>query len=108
MPRNHLPSPVILRSLKYLGADIREARLRRRLPMTVVAERASTTRLTISKIENGAPSVSIGIYASVLQALGLLDALAKLADPTKDEIGKALAQSELPQRARIRSRSRDA
>jgi hypothetical protein len=43
----------------------------------------------------------MGIYASVLQALGLLDQLAKLAGPAQDIIGQQIISAELPKRARI-------
>ena len=58
-------------------ADIHDARRRRRLPMAVVAQRAFTSRSTLQRVEAGDTNVSIGIYAGVLQALGLLDGLSK-------------------------------
>ena len=70
--------------------------------MTVVADRAFTTRATLHRIERGDPGVGMGIYSAVLLALGLLDGLAQLADPARDPVGLALADAELPQRARIR------
>jgi hypothetical protein len=51
--------------------------------------------------------VSIGIYAAVLQALGLLDGLGLLADPSRDEAGLAIASEKLPKRMRLQ-RSREA
>jgi transcriptional regulator with XRE-family HTH domain len=88
--------------LRKLGGDMRDARLRRRLPMAVVAERAFTSRSTLQRIEEGDPNVGIGIYAAVLQALGLLEGLADIADPARDSVGQALATAELPSRARLR------
>jgi transcriptional regulator with XRE-family HTH domain len=93
--------------LRKLGENIHEARMRRRLPMSVVAERASTSRPTLSRLEKGDPSVSIGVYAAVLQALGLLDDLALLADPARDSIGRQLSKEALPKRARISGRKRN-
>jgi hypothetical protein len=46
--------------------------------------------------------VGIGIYAAVLQALGLLDGLGLVADPSKDEVGLAIASERLPERVRLR------
>lgn len=80
--------------------------MRRKLPMSVVAERAATSRPTLSRLEKGDPSVSIGIYASVLQALGLLDDLAGLADPARDSVGQQLMSAGLPKRARIAGKKR--
>lgn len=100
MATPHRPSLSIRRTLRKLGQDIRAARLRRGLPAGVVAERALTSRPTLSRIEKGDAGVGIGIYASVLQALGLLDGLGDLADPAHDEAGLALARQDLPKRAR--------
>ncbi len=48
----------------------------------------------------------MGIYAAVLQALGLLERLDQLADPARDEIGQALASAELPKRVRMPGKRR--
>lgn len=101
MPTPHNVSYAVRRSLKKLGGDIKAARLRRALPASVVAARAFTSRPTLQRIEAGDPGVGVGIYAAVLQALGLLDGLAQLADPSRDETGLGLAASALPRRARL-------
>jgi transcriptional regulator with XRE-family HTH domain len=101
MPTPHRPSIAVRRALGKLGADIRNARRRRRLPSAVVAERAFTSRPTLQRIEAGDHAVSIGIYAAVLQALGLLDGLGTLAEASKDEAGLAIASDSLPKRARL-------
>lgn len=72
------------------------------LPMAVVADRAFTSRSSVQRIEAGDPAVSIGIYAAVLQALGLLEGLGALADPTRDMVGQALASEALPKRVRLK------
>ena len=100
MPAPHRPPPAARRALRKLGEDIRDARLRRGLPMELVAQRAATSRPTVARVEKGDPGVSIGIVAAVLQALGLLDKLADIADPARDEVGQQLARESLPQRAR--------
>jgi transcriptional regulator with XRE-family HTH domain len=105
MPTPHYPPAAARRALRKLGADIRDARRRRRLPMVVLAERAFTSRSTLQRIEAGDASVGIGIYATVLQALGLLDGLGEIADIGRDSVGQALASAELPERARIRRTS---
>jgi len=101
MPTPHRPSIAVRRALGKLGADIRDARRRRRLPSAVVAERAFTSRPTLQRIEAGDHTVGIGIYAAVLQALGLLDGLGVLAEPSRDEAGLAIASDNLPQRIRL-------
>lgn len=102
MPTPHLPPAVVQRTLRKLGADIRDARRRRRLPMAVVAERAFTSRSTLQKVEAGDTGVSIGIYASVLHALGLLDGLGWMADIGNDGVGQALASAELPRHVHLK------
>jgi len=67
-----------------------------------VAERAFTSRPTLRRIEAGDHSVSVGIYAAVLHALGLLDGLGMLADPANDAAGMALSSEALPRRVRLR------
>ncbi len=100
MPTPHLPSAAIRRALRKLGADVKDARRRRKLTTTVVADRAFTSRKTLRRIEQGDHGVSIGIYASVLQTLGLLAGLADVADPAQDEVGLRLSSDQLPERVR--------
>ena len=69
--------------LKNMGEQIRFARLRRKLSMELIAERAGISRQTVGAVEKGSPSVSIGILANVLLALGLHEDILLIA---KDEI----------------------
>jgi transcriptional regulator with XRE-family HTH domain len=108
MPTPHAPPAAVRKALRKLGADIHDARRRRRLPMSVVADRAFTSRSTLQKIEAGDTAVSIGIYAAVLQALGLLDGLGQVADIGNDLVGQSLASAELPKRAHIKRPARTA
>ncbi len=96
------------RALKKLGADLCDARRRRRIPMWLAAERAGISRATLSKIEKGGAGVSLGAYAKVLFVLGMIERLAELADPTFDELGLGLEAERLPKRIRIpRKEKRD-
>lgn len=56
-----------------MGEQIKLARLRRQLSVELVAERAGISRATLWNVENGSPSVAIGIYAAVLHALNNMD-----------------------------------
>lgn len=94
-----LPLPV-KRALSKLGSDIRSARLRRRITAAVMAERAFITRMTLRKVERGDPTVSLGIYATVLFILGLAPRLGDLADARSDTVGLQLEEERLPQRIR--------
>ena len=110
MPTPHHPSLVVRRALRKLGLDVRDARRRRGLPAKVIADRAFTSRPTLRRIEAGDTTVGIGIYAAVLQALGLLDGLGNLADASNDASGLAIANERLPERThlrRLRKKTRD-
>jgi transcriptional regulator with XRE-family HTH domain len=111
MPTPHRPAAAVQRALRKLGADIHDARRRRRLPMAVVAERAFTSRSTLQRVEAGDTAVSIGIYGAVLQALGLLEGMSNAADISKDSVGQALASADLPKHIHLKragARARDA
>ena len=69
--------------------------------MAILAERASVSRTTLNKVEKGEPGVSLGIYATVLFALGMIDRLVDIADPRHDAVGLELEQENLPERIRL-------
>ena len=82
-----------------MGEQIRLARLRRHLSAELVAERAGISRMTLSNIEKGSPSVAIGSYAAVLHALNGMDKDLLLV-ARDDELGRKLQDLELPTRRR--------
>ena len=84
--------------MQVVGEQIKLARLRRNLSVAQVAERATCSPLTISRIEKGVPTVAIGIYLRVLYALQLDDDILFLAKD--DELGRTLQDMNLPQRER--------
>lgn len=84
--------------MQTVGEQIRLARLRRNLSMEQVAERATCSVLTLSRIEKGAPTVSIGIYLRVLYALQLDDDILLIAQ--EDKLGRALQDLALKPRKR--------
>lgn len=84
--------------MAIVGEQIKLARLRRNLSIAQVAERATCSPLTVSRIEKGAPTVSIGIYLRVLYALQLDDDILLLA--REDELGKSLQDLSLIKRER--------
>ena len=104
-PSSAVPIPVI-RALRKLGRDIRNARRRRRIPVAILAQRASISRMTLNKVEKGDPSVSAGTYATVLFALGMADRLADVADPRYDTLGLELEEEHLPERIRLSRRQK--
>jgi hypothetical protein len=87
-----------------VGHDIKDARRRRRIPMSIVRQRASISQSTLIRIERGDPKVAIGSYAAVLFVMGMVDRLADIADPKNDSVGLQLEEENLPQRIRTARR----
>ena len=99
MPRTTPPLPLpVRRALTKLGSDIRDARRRRRIQTTVMADRLQISRPTLRKLEQGDPSVGMAAYATALYVLGMVQRLADLADIAHDPVGQQLASEALPQR----------
>lgn len=96
------PPISVKRALRKLGEDLQYARRRRRIPTALMAERVGVTRATLSRAEKGDNSVSIGVYASMLFVLGLIDRLAEVASVQNDEVGIALEEEQLPKRIRLK------
>lgn len=76
-----------------LGQRLREARRRRRYTASLVAERADISRQTLTKVERGDPSVTLGTYVRVLVVVGLERDLALVAKD--DVVGRRLQDAEL-------------
>lgn len=85
--------PKTKRILNEMGDNIKLARLRRKLSSEQVAERANISRPTLSAIEKGSPSVSIGSFLLVLQVLGLEKDFLLLAKD--DELGRKLQDANI-------------
>jgi len=100
---SHLLVPRVRRLLTGLGNQLKLARLRRRYSTEVVAQRAGITRPTLSKIEQGDPSVSLGAYVRVMQALRLEGDIAKLA--ADDVLGRKLQDAEITPKLRAPKRA---
>ena len=82
--------------LELMGEQIMLARKRRHLSMQNIADRATVTRLTVSKVEHGDPTVSMGIYARILFALNLEKDITLIA--ADDPLGRQLQDAELRRR----------
>ncbi len=90
--------PAVQNVLSGLGENIKLARLRRGLSCELVAERAGISRATLVNVEKGLPSVAMGIYISVLNALGLEKDILLVAKD--DELGRKLQDLQLVTRKR--------
>lgn len=95
------PYPVE-QSIKRLGANLRTARLRRKLTIEDMAQKIGTGPRAVADAEKGKPSTGIAVYAALLWALDLLNQMEDVADPSKDAEGQTLALSREPSRARHR------
>ena len=87
---------VLAQHLQLMGEQIMLARKRRHLSMQDIADRATVTRLTVSKVEHGDPTVSMGIYARILFALNLEKDITLIA--ADDNLGRQLQDAELLKR----------
>lgn len=77
--------------LTAMGQQIRAHRKALGISATTVAQAAGMSRVTLHRIENGAPAVTMGAYLNAIAALGLQFALVnptatavKPADPDRD------------------------
>jgi len=96
--------PQTQRRAQALGERLRLARLRRRMSLDELGSRVGVTRGTLSRLERGELSTSVGVLASVLAVLGLeedLDLLAK-----DDELGQRLQDVRLRRPRRSPKRER--
>jgi len=86
------------RAASELGARLRLARERRRMPAAELAERADTSRMTVHRLERGDTSVSMGVLVRVLGVLGLVDDLSAVA--RDDVLGRQIQDAALPRPSR--------
>jgi transcriptional regulator with XRE-family HTH domain len=94
--------PEIETAISRMGDHIRIARKRRAISMAEMASRMFVSRKTLSRLENGEPGVSIGVFAMALWVLGLDRELLNVALPEKDRAGIFLERQRLPKRIRVK------
>ncbi len=102
---NKKQSLKIEKQLQQLGERIKLARLRRKYSQEIVARRAGISRPTLTAVENGASTVSIGTYAMVLMILGLLEDFEKIGND--DLLGRKLQDLDLKPKARSPKKQRN-
>lgn len=95
--------PKTRRILEQVGEQIRFARLRRDITVEMVAQRAGVSRASVWSVEKGSPSVSMGIYAKVMAAIGMQEDLLLLC--RDDPVGRDLQDMKLDKRRRASGRS---
>jgi transcriptional regulator with XRE-family HTH domain len=80
------PRPVrTRRAAVQLGAQLADLREQQRLSVEQLAERASITRGTLRRVENGDPGVGLGEFLTVVRALGRLDAMTAALEPDEGD-----------------------
>lgn len=99
-PLHTTPPYEVETALKRLGADLRTARLRRKVTLADAAERLGVGREVIADAERGKPSTSVVVYAALLWSYGLVGRIEALAEPGSDEDGMRLASLDDRKRAR--------
>ena len=88
-------SPTVSEKLQTLGRSIRAHRKSLAISAATTAECAHISRVTLHRIEKGEPSVTMGAYFTVLDALGL-QIQAKTKAGSDDESLGASATSIIP------------
>ena len=98
------PVPVKVRlAAKEIGENVSSWRRMLNISSEELAERVAVSRSTISRIENGDPSVSFATFLSFCRILGIFDTVMEATDPYETDLGRLRADQNLPQRIRRRS-----
>ena len=100
-----LPVPLpVERAIKKLGNDLALARRRRHVSQDSLATRIGASLSTVKRMEKGDVRIPLHFIARALHVFGELDRLTSLIDTAKDDIGLTLADAQLPQRVRRKTR----
>ena len=86
------------KALRALGANIKTARLKRRISINGLAERIGASKSTVMRLEKGDSGVSIGTLAMACLVLGELDRITNFFDVATDGTGLLLDRTALPKR----------
>ena len=87
-------------SAKQIGEQLSTWRRLSGITSEGIADKAAVSRGTVSRLEHGDPSVSLGTFLSVLRAYSILDDVVDATDPYQNDYGQARADQLLPQRVR--------
>ena len=95
------PTPVrTTLAAKRIGESINTWRKLRGLTVQQLADKANASRSTISRLENGDPSVSFETVLNVATMLGIMDRVIDAFDPYETDYGRIRADGMLPKRIR--------
>jgi len=96
--KNNILLPKGQKILAKMGENIKLARLRRKLSVQQISERAGISRTTLWAIERGKESVTMGAYYQVLSVLGFEKDILKIG--TDDVLGQKLQDLNLVHKKR--------
>lgn len=95
------PTPVAVRiAAKNIGESIATWRKLYGITSQELADRAAVSRSTLSRLENGDPSVSFETFLRVCRVVSVLDRISEAVDPYETDLGRIRADQSLPQRVR--------
>lgn len=77
-------TPATLSAIETMGAHLAVARVRRKESLATRAKRIGVSVPTLSRMENGDPTVSLGAYAQALWLIGRDGEFARIAAPEFD------------------------
>lgn len=97
------PSPKTRLTAKQIGGNIATWRKLYRITSQQLADKANVSRATISRLENGDPTVSLETFLNICRALSTLDSVVAATDPYETDLGRIRADQTLPQRVRSKS-----
>jgi DNA-binding XRE family transcriptional regulator len=97
--------PVASEALRKLGENLAIARVRRKESQRLWAKRLGVSVPTLIRMEQGEPSVSIGVYATALWLMGRVQSLSELADPKHDQGALELDVRRAVKRRAVRSKA---
>jgi transcriptional regulator with XRE-family HTH domain len=101
MPAKAPANPaVVTEQLAALGVQIRAQRKALRVSATALAEAAGMSRVSVHRIEQGEPSVTMGAYLNVVAALGMTFSPTVVGDVPAENIADDMA-GWLPARVRL-------
>ena len=90
--------------LQELGLRLRKARLERNDSMAIFAERLGVSERTVRAMEQGRPTVHVGVWFNALWILDALEPVARILEPQESLLDRA-RNLHKPRRQRASRRS---
>jgi transcriptional regulator with XRE-family HTH domain len=91
-------------ALKDLGQRLRHARLARNDSMAIFAQRLGVSERTVRAMEQGRPTVHVGVWLNALWVLDALEPLQRILEPRESLLDRARSMDK-PRRQRASRRS---